>query len=231
MKIKKYVLLISLLVIVLGTGAVIFAGGGFSVNSAYQLGKKASENAADEDKSKVLAAVGGKEIYQYDIDNRMMANEYQMKLSTQISEEISSSQNGSEDKMLSEKQLKDKALDSVIRNKLIYLKCETLGIYPSREEASRMWEITEQTLKEALDSENEISREKASQALNTMKGNQAGLGLSDNEYNELLVESYRELLCSERLENYYINNVNREEYETYEAYLESLKEEFEVIYY
>lgn len=240
MKTKKYILLITLLIVIigLGAGAVVFANDGFTVGNAFQLGKKAAENAESDGKNKIAAKVGDIEIYEYNIDNVMMANEYQMKMSEQKIAEVSDSESAAsykqsveEYKKLNEKQLREKALDTIVMNKLKYLKCEQLGIYPTEEEARNMWETTQRTLKEALESDNEISREKAAEAFNTMKENQNGLGMSDEEYLRHLIESYREILCSNRLREYYTNNVSYDEYETYDAYLESLKKEFEVIYY
>ncbi len=164
--------------------------------------------------SQVVAVVDGVEIYQENIDFMLKANE--------VSKENSAQQIFDNDILQNETVNKDAVLNNRIRSIVIYNEAKRLGLEADYEEAY-------QIAKDAYDATKAQNDENYALLLDYMKK----LKFSEDEYIELITETYQNLMTQSNLYSNFIKDktgTDEEFNEMFELYVEDLIKKAKIEY-
>lgn len=185
----------------------------------------------------VLAEVAGKKIYAKSVRTFLAASEeqaYNNVAATANAEDgpaLSVRQSAEDFFKMSEDEKNAAALEKLIDKALVDAKCRDLGIYPSDEVIRDAYEQNKQLTLSILDSDDAERKAKIEKMLQVMEDQRKAFGMTEQEYDEQEMESFGRLLAQANVKSYYIENVDKAKYPTFEDYVKSFRDEYKVVYY
>ncbi|PWM41646.1 MAG: hypothetical protein DBX52_01785 [Clostridiales bacterium] len=207
MKHKKWITAVLIVVLLLFTGAILAAANRDRIRTVFDLSREQSK--IKDNSGSVIALVGGAPIYEsaikkwelsYEFNNAQLENA----LTEATSDEAKLFIAGriDETKHKTENQKRAEIIDRLVQKEKLLQFCPSVGIQVSDEEADAYQAELEAAFQKLIESGNESLKGME----DFMEQQRLGSGLSEEEYQKLLREGYREQLLYQRLYEYYENH-------------------------
>lgn len=209
-------------------GVTVFAVSN-RVGSISDLTTKKIELSKDKT---VAATVNGVRIYKSSVDKKLLDYEYSLNAASNQSASNANDAVAATDA----KEIKSKIINQLINDEIKRQQCAKLGITVSDEEAREQMKMEFAALDEQLSSDDISVRTNAKGIYDKIEEYKNAACITDEEYDAQALEIYRDLLLSNKLyafalENDLIDNSEESAHNRFESYIESVKSNYDIVIY
>lgn len=228
MKSKKIRLILGMILLVTVIGVTVFAAS----DRVYSIGGLIAKKVELSKDKTVAATVNGVRIYKSSVDKKLLDYEYSLNaVSNQSASNVSDAIAATD-----VKEVKSKVIDQLINDEIKRQQCAKLGIKVSDEEARGQMKMEFAALDGQLSSDDASTRANAQEIYDRIEKYKDAAGITDEEYEAQALEIYRDLLLSNKLyafvlENDLIDNSEESAHDRFESYIESVKGNYDITIY